>query len=167
MGITTVFGRARGLFAAIVLTASTCLAGCATQPATHAAAAERPAAAASASGDALYRDLGGKDGITKVVEAFLARVDDDLRINLFFEKTDHKDLRNLVIEQFCEASGGPCKYSGRSMEEAHSGLNLTDADFNAFVEDLVATLNEFKVPKPTQDKLLGLLGPMKPQVVGQ
>jgi len=53
------------------------------------------------------------------------------------------------------------------MEEAHSGLNLTDADFAAFVEDLVATLNEFKVPKPTQDRLLAILGPMKPQIVGQ
>jgi hemoglobin len=115
----------------------------------------------------LYRELGGTEGITHVVDIFLARVDKDLRINLFFEKTDHKDLRDLVIAQFCEASGGPCKYIGRSMEESHSGLNLTDADFNAFVEDLVLSLDEVKVPKTTQDKLLALLGPMKPQVVGQ
>jgi hemoglobin len=129
----------------------------------------KPAASAApaAANDALCRELGGKEAITKVVDVFLAKVDNDLRINLFFEKTDHKDLRNLVIEQLCEATGGPCKYSGRSMEEAHSGLNLTDADFAAFVEDLVATLNELNVPKPTQDKLLALLAPMKPQIVGQ
>jgi hemoglobin len=120
-----------------------------------------------AASESLYRELGGKDGITKVVDLFLAKVDNDLRINLFFEKTDHKDLRNLVIEQFCQASGGPCVYSGRSMEEAHSGLNLTDADFAAFVEDLIAALDELKVPKSSQEKLLALLGPMKPQVVGQ
>jgi hemoglobin len=53
------------------------------------------------------------------------------------------------------------------MEEAHSGLNLSDADFAAFVEDLVAALDELKVPKASQDKLLAILGPMKPQVVGQ
>jgi len=76
-------------------------------------------------------------------------------------------LRNLVIEQFCQATGGPCVYSGRTMEEAHSGLNLTDADFAAFVEDLIAAMDELKVPKASQDKLLALLGPMKPQVVGQ
>jgi hemoglobin len=121
----------------------------------------------SKSDDSLYRDLGGTVGITNVVDIFLARVDADLRINLFFEKTDHKDLRDLVIAQICEASGGPCKYSGRSMEEAHSGLNLTDADFGAFVEDLVASMNEAKVSKQAQDRLLAILGPMKAQVVGQ
>jgi hemoglobin len=142
------------------------LIGCAGQPAQREdqRAESAPPAAAK---DALYRELGGKDGITKVVDLFQARVENDLRINLFFEKTDRKELHDLVIEQLCEATGGPCVYSGRSMEEAHSGLNLTDADFTAFVEDLVAAMDELKVPKPSQDKLLALLEPMKPQVVGQ
>jgi len=144
------------------------LAGCAAPPARSDTAAKKPAISSSAApGDALYRELGGNAGITRVVDVFLAKVENDLRINLFFEQTDHNDLRRLVIEQFCAASGGPCTYTGRSMEEAHSGMNLSDADFAAFVEDLVATLNELKVPKATQDKLLGLLAPMKPQVVGQ
>lgn len=142
------------------------LAGCAGQPATH-TEPERKVAAAAGPSDALYRELGGTPGITAVVDLFLAKVDNDLRINLFFEKTDHKDLRNLVIEQLCQATGGPCSYSGRTMEEAHSGLNLTDADFTAFVDDLIAAMDELKVPKASQDKLLTLLGPMKPQVVGQ
>ena len=142
------------------------LIGCAGQPTQRGdkAAESRPSSAAK---DALYRELGGKDGITKVVDLFQAKVENDLRINLFFEKTDHKELRKLVIEQLCEVTGGPCVYSGRSMEEAHSGLNLTDADFAAFVEDLIAAMDELKVPKPSQDKLLALLGPMKSQVVGQ
>lgn len=141
------------------------LGGCASPPAQRSAKTE--SSPASSAKDALYRELGGTDGIAKVVDLFLAKVDNDLRINLFFEKTDHKDLRNLVIEQFCQATGGPCVYSGRSMEEAHSGLNLTDADFDAFVEDLIGAMDELKVPKTSQDKLLALLGPMKPQVVGQ
>ena len=149
---------------AVVVAAA--LGGCAS-PAPHSAAAPARSTTAAATKDALYRGLGGSAGITRVVDLFLARVDNDLRINLFFEQTDHNDLRRLVIEQFCAASGGPCTYSGRSMEEAHSGMNLSDADFAAFVEDLVAALDELKVPKPTQDKLLGLLAPMKPQVVGQ
>jgi hemoglobin len=150
----------------VALAAAVALAGCAG-PAASTRAASTRSAPSPAAGDALYRELGGTPGIAAVVDTFLARVDNDLRINLFFEKTDHQDLRKLVIEQFCEASGGPCKYSGRSMEEAHSGLNLTDADFAAFVEDLVAALDELKVPKASQDKLLGLLAPMKAQVVGQ
>jgi hemoglobin len=136
-------------------------------PSARRAEPPRNEAAAAGAKDALYRELGGTPGITAVVDLFLAKVDNDLRINLFFEKTDHKDLRNLVIEQLCQATGGPCTYSGRTMEEAHSGLNLTDADFAAFVDDLIAAMNELKVPKSSQEKLLALLGPMKPQVVGQ
>jgi hemoglobin len=141
-------------------------AGCAgAPPAKHAAPAEKTAAGAKS--DALYRALGGQAGITKVVDATLAEIHGDLRINLFFEKTDMADLRRLVIEQICAASGGPCEYTGRSMEEAHSGLNLSDADFDAFVEDLVRGMDSEKVPKDLQKQLLDLFGPMRPQVVGQ
>ena len=141
-------------------------AGCtAAPPAKHAAPAEKPAAGAKS--DALYRALGGTEGITKVVDAALAEIHGDLRINIFFEKTDMADLRRLLIEQICAATGGPCEYTGRSMEEAHSGLNLSDADFDAFVEDLVHAMDSVKVPKDLQKQLLGLLGPMRPQVVGQ
>ena len=157
--------RATVLKSVAALAASVLLAACASQTATR--AEPKPPHAAAAAKDSLFVELGGMPAITAVVELFLAKVDNDLRINLFFEKTDHKDLRNLVIEQFCQATGGPCTYTGRSMEEAHSGMNLSDADFAAFVEDLIAALNELKVPKASQDKLLALLGPMKPQVVGQ
>jgi hemoglobin len=141
-------------------------AGCtAAAPAKH--AVPQAKAAAGAKSDALYRALGGTEGITKVVDAALAEIHGDLRINLFFEKTDMADLRRLLIEQICAATGGPCEYTGRSMEEAHSGLNLSDADFDAFVEDLVRAMDSEKVPKDLQKQLLGLLGPMRPQVVGQ
>ena len=140
-------------------------AGCAAPPAKHAPSAQKSAAGAKS--DALYRALGGTDGITKVVDATLAEIHGDLRISIFFEKTDMADLRRLVIEQLCAATGGPCEYTGRSMEEAHSGLNLTDADFDAFVEDLVRGMDSQKVPKDLQKQLLGVLGPMRSQVVGQ
>jgi len=141
-------------------------AGCAgAPPAKQAAPAAK--ATAGAKSDALYRALGGTDGIAKVVDAALAEIHGDLRINLFFEKTDMADLRHLLIEQLCAATGGPCEYTGRSMEEAHSGLNLTDADFDAFVDDLVRAMDSVKVPKDLEKQLLDLLGPMRPQVVGQ
>ena len=140
-------------FALVLLTA--CAATTANKPA-------QPAAK-----DALYRELGGSEGITRVVDLFFQRLNADARINTLFAKVDHNDLRRLVIEQMCEATGGPCKYTGRSMEEAHSGLNLTNKDFDNFIGDLVAALDDAKVPKPTQKKLLALLTPMRPQVVGQ
>jgi hemoglobin len=141
-------------------------AGCAgTTPPKPAPAAT--AAAAAPQGDALYRALGGQEGIGKVVDAALVEIHNDKRIAFFFEKTDLADLRRLLVEQICAATGGPCTYSGRSMEEAHSGLNIRDADFDAFVEDLVRAMDREKVPKDLQKQLLGLLGPMRPEVVGQ
>ena len=53
------------------------------------------------------------------------------------------------------------------MQAAHKGMNITDAQFNALVEDLQKTLDKFKVPEKEQGDLLAVLGPMKPQIVGQ
>ena len=128
---------------------------------------QHTAAAPAHHDDRLYRALGGQAGIARVVDASLAEIHGDLRINFLFEKTDLADLRRLIIEQLCAATGGPCTYTGRSMEEAHSGLNLTDADFDAFVDDLVRAMNSLKVPAELQKQLLDLLGPMRPEVVGQ
>ncbi|MBL8300396.1 MAG: group 1 truncated hemoglobin [Rhodanobacteraceae bacterium] len=121
----------------------------------------------SVDSNALYSRLGGAAGVEAVVDAALRRIHGDLRINIFFEKSDLADVRRLLIEQICAATGGPCTYSGRSMEEAHSGMNLTDQDFDIFVEDLVAAMTEVKVSPELQQELLALFGPMRPQVVGQ
>lgn len=120
-----------------------------------------------ATNDTLYQRLGGAPGVEAVVDATLKQVHGDLRINIFFENTDLPDLRRLLIEQICAATGGPCTYTGRSMEEAHSGMNLTDKDFDIFVEDLIAAMTEVGVAPALQQELLALFGPMRPQVVGQ
>src|ERR1700693_4103673 len=113
----------------------------------------------------LYERLGGIDSITAVVEHFRDRVAGDARINLKFDRTDLRRLTKMLIDQVCEATGGPCKYTGRSMKEAHAGMEVTTGEFSALVDDLVATLNHFKVGKNEQDELLGVLGPLMPEIV--
>ena len=113
----------------------------------------------------LYERLGGLDAITAVVETFRDRVAADDRINLKFARTDLARLRKILIDQVCEATGGPCHYNGRGMKEAHAGMKVTNGEFNALVEDLVATLSQFKVPKAEQDELLAILGPLKSEIV--
>ena len=71
------------------------------------------------------------------------------------------------VEQICQATGGPCTYTGRSMQAAHKGMNITDAQFNALVEDLKKSLDKFKVPDKEQGELLSALASLKPQIVGQ
>ena len=71
----------------------------------------------------------------------------------------------MLVDQVCEAAGGPCTYMGRGMREAHDGMEVTAGEFDALVEDLVATLDEFEVPKAEQDELIGLLAPMRGDIV--
>lgn len=113
----------------------------------------------------LYDRLGGKDAITAVIDDFVAGCAGDSRINAKFAKTDVPRLKTMLVDQVCEAAGGPCTYTGREMKETHRGMGVTTGEFDALVEDLVATLDRFNVPSAEQEELLGLLGPMKPDIV--
>jgi len=118
----------------------------------------------------LYDRLGGKKSIAAVVDEFVGRVAMDNRINAFFKGTasDPKRLsafKSNLVDQICEASGGPCKYKGKDMKSAHAGMGITDANFNALVEDLTAALDKFKVGETEKQQLLGALAPMKKDIV--
>ena len=113
----------------------------------------------------LFDRLGGKSAITAVVTDFRKRVVKDSRINAKFARTDVPRLDAMLIDQVCEATGGPYRYTGRNMSDAHRGMQVTTGEFTALVEDLVATLNAFKVPKAEQDELLAILGPLKTEIV--
>jgi len=118
----------------------------------------------------LYDRLGGKKAITAVVDEFVGRVAADNRINGFFKQTasDPKRLAKFkmnLVDQICQASGGPCKYKGKDMKTAHQGMGIGEADFNALVEDLVGALDKFKVGATEKNELLGALGPMKKDIV--
>lgn len=132
---------------------------------TSVAAPQKKTAKADTKKKTLYDRLGKKDGITAVVSDFVSNVGADGRINKFFAKTDLDKLKLHLVNQICQASGGPCKYTGRSMKEAHQGMGVSGSDFNALVEDLVKSLNKFNVDKTAQDELLGVLGGMKGDIV--
>ncbi|WHZ29450.1 MAG: group 1 truncated hemoglobin [Nitrospira sp.] len=113
----------------------------------------------------LYERLGGVGAIQAVVTKFVNNVGADKRINARFSKTDLKQLNKHLVDQVCQASGGPCTYTGRDMKTTHKGMKITTADFNALVEDLVSALDTFNVGKQEKDELLGILGPMKKDIV--
>lgn len=113
----------------------------------------------------LYDRLGKKEAITAVIDDFVARVAADSRINGKFANANIPRLKQMLVDQVCEASGGPCKYTGRDMKSTHAGMAITGSQFDALVGDLVATLNKFKVPSREQGELLSVLGPMKKDIV--
>ena len=113
----------------------------------------------------LYQRLGGRPAIVAVVNDFVGNVARDERINRFFADTDITRLKRLLVQQICAGSGGPCEYEGRSMRETHRGLGIRNRDFDALVQDLVRSLNKFGVRPREQRELLGLLGPMRRDIV--
>ena len=118
----------------------------------------------------LYDRLGGKKAIAAVVDEFVARVAADKRINAFFgaaasDPARLKTFKANLVDQICQASGGPCNYAGKDMKTAHMGMGVSGADFDALVEDLVGALDKFKVGAHEKDQLLGALGPMKTDIV--
>lgn len=115
----------------------------------------------------LYDRLGGKDAIAGVVEEFVGNVAADARINKRFEHADVPNLKKQLVDQICNATGGPCQYTGKDMKTAHTGMQISDAEFTALVEDLAKALDKFQVPAKEQGELLGALAGMKPLIVGQ
>ena len=113
----------------------------------------------------LYDRLGGLDAITAVTESWVARVGGDDRANGKFVRTDIDRLKKEVIDQLCEATGGPCSYTGRTMQETHDGMAVTAGEFDVVMQHLDATLDELAIPKPDQDELIALIMPMRDDIV--
>lgn len=129
-----------------------------------------PCAAGAQTEKPLYERLGGRTAIAAVVDEFVARVAADTRINKYFAATASNparlaEFKTKLVDQICEASGGPCKYMGKDMKSAHRGMGVSGADFDALVQDLVGALDKFKVGAREKEQLLGALGPMKGDIV--
>jgi hemoglobin len=124
-----------------------------------------PIGVAQTAPDTVYQGLGGKDGIRKIVNTFLLIVVEDARIRSTFNDADRKNLADKLVEQFCELSGGPCKYSGKDMKTIHEDLKITHAQFNALAEDLQTAMDRHGIPSRVQNKLIAKLAPMHRDVV--
>ena len=130
------------------------------------ASMQEPRAAAPS----VYKQLGGREGIALVVDDFVANVVADDRINARFKAMKPEQVskfKSNLADQICDATGGPCAYVGRDMKTTHKGMNVTEAEWNATVEALVKALDKNNVPAGAKNALLGALGPMKPDIVGQ
>jgi len=118
--------------------------------------------------DSLYKRLGGYDAIAAVTDDFLGRLIKDEKLGKFFNGVSldsQKRIRQLVVDQLCAATGGPCLYIGRSMRTVHEGLGITDADWDIAVKHLGATLDKFKVGKAEKDDLVKALAGLKKDIV--
>jgi hemoglobin len=137
------------------LTAALILVSCALEPA-------KPLQEPS-----LYQRLGGIDAINPVVADAIGNIAADARINRRFSNAASvSHLNRNLVDLICVRTGGPCKYSGLDMSAAHEGMDIRDDEFDDLVEDLVKSLEKFKVPAREKAEVLAILNQMKNAIVG-
>lgn len=116
-------------------------------------------------GATLYDQLGGGPGIEILVDEFLDVLSTDLRIVAQFADTDLSRFRGHLIDQICELADGPCTYTGEDMHTVHAGMEITERDFNALVEDLQDAMERLEISRAAQNRLLAKLAVYQRDVV--
>jgi hemoglobin len=116
----------------------------------------------------LYKRLGGYDALAAVTDDFIGRMAADPQLQKFFVGHGTESLhriRQLVVDQLCAATGGPCLYIGRDMKSVHAGMGISEADWSLAVKHLVATLEKFKVPEKEKGEVLNMISGLKKDIV--
>ena len=119
----------------------------------------------------LYERLGGVYSIATVVDDFIDRimVDPRLNANPRVDEAHHRvspaGFKYLVTEMVCWATGGPQKYTGRSMRDSHKDLMITEAEWQASLDDFQQTLDKFQVPQTEQEELKAIMASTKADIV--
>ncbi|WP_404408229.1 group 1 truncated hemoglobin [Pseudidiomarina marina] len=115
----------------------------------------------------LYDELGQEQGISQLMEAFILEIAEDDRVIHHFENVDIDRFHRMLSEHICELSGGPCRYSGESMVTVHTGMNISRAEFNAVVENLMTAMDQQQLAVSTQNRLLAILASFHKEVIYQ
>ena len=113
----------------------------------------------------LYDQLGGEKGIAALTDASVDHYAADPRVAPAFAHTDIGRFRRMFAQYICHVADGPCQYTGDSMAEVHRGMNLSEAQFNAVVEDLIASMTSLHISVPVQNRLLRRLASERGNVI--
>jgi hemoglobin len=115
----------------------------------------------------LYDKLGAREGVARIVGGALALYFTDPRLRNDFDNINRSWLQPRFESFLCHVAGGPCLYKGRSMAASHKGLHISQARFNAVVEDLQTAMDRANIPFRTQNRLLARLAPIEHDIVTQ
>jgi len=119
----------------------------------------------------LYERLGGVYSIATVVDDFIDRVMSDPRLNANprVDEAHHRvspaGFKYYVTEMVCGATGGPQKYTGRTMKDSHQALMITADEWQAFLDDFQHTMDKFGVPQTEQEELKAIVDSTRADIV--
>lgn len=126
-----------------------------------------PSTAINLHAASLYSELGEAEGINKFVTKAVEVSHNDERIAFLFEDSDDEELIQQINDQICFLSNGPCEYEGQDMDEVHSGMEITEAEFDIFVSIVIDAMEFAEIPHSARNKLLALLAPMREDIIHQ
>jgi len=115
--------------------------------------------------DLLFEQLGGQPGIAKIASNALDLYFTDPRLAADFSNINRAFLQPRFTAYLCRIAGGPCIYKGHSMKRSHKGLAITQARFNAVVEDMQTAMDRANVPFHVQNRFLARLAPLERDIV--
>ena len=113
----------------------------------------------------LYRAFGEKPGLVKLMDDFMVRIEGDARLAPHFKDSNKQRVKEQLVDQFCQVTGGPCVYKGADMKSAHANLEIGKGDFNALVEVLQGAMDAQGIPFRSQNQLLAQLAHMHRDVI--
>ncbi|MCQ8879958.1 group 1 truncated hemoglobin [Pseudoalteromonas shioyasakiensis] len=123
------------------------------------------AACTSASKLTLYQQLDGKAGITRLVDSFINQIGNDEIILPYFSHANVAHFRAGFISHLCALTNGSCEYKGDSMVDIHTGMHITEADFNRVVDLLINAMNEQQISHSVQNQILAKMAPLRAQII--
>jgi hemoglobin len=116
----------------------------------------------------LYDRLGGYSAIAAVTDDLMRRMVSDQRLGKYFighGDDSRKRLRQDMVNMICQATGGPCLYTGRDMKTVHAGLGIGGVEWQSMITLLIGALDDFKVGDGDQKEILNLLAAIKGDIV--
>jgi len=116
----------------------------------------------------LYERLGGYDAISAVTNDLLKRLQADPLLERFWLHRGEDGIARetqLVVDFLCNAAGGPMYYTGRDMKLSHKGMRITEADWQAFIGHLEATLDAFRLPDSERRDVVAFVQSTKADIV--
>ncbi|MBC3764326.1 group 1 truncated hemoglobin [Neptunicella marina] len=113
----------------------------------------------------LYQRLGGQQGVEKLVDNFINQIGHDKQIFHFFADSKISHFRQGFIQHLCAVSDGPCRYTGDSMVDIHTGMMVKEGDFNHVVELLINAMDDSGIETPVQNALLARLAPLRSGII--
>lgn len=114
----------------------------------------------------LYERLGGHEGIVGITRCVIRNHLANPQISARYQAVaDMPRVERHVVEFFCAGAGGPESYTGKDMVETHRGMNVSEQEFAAVIDDALAALDEHRIEAATRNEVLGILWSLKGQVV--